>query len=130
MTKKPPSEIRKYLRVWSLKSLPNNYRMSFKDLSLAKITKPYAKWHQRRFLLTLAQSRHVGKTYEGNLKLALNMASSNDTIFLLSTKIRASLTRVISHVALHECETWFPRFKLRTCAEFINRRRRESVDLR
>jgi hypothetical protein len=104
--------------------------VSFKDRSLDKTPKLYAEWHQRRFLLTRSQSSHVGKTDEGNLKLVLNVASSEDTMFVFSTKIRTSLNRVISHVALHECQTWFPRIKERTCTEFTNRRRGESVDLR
>jgi len=58
------------------------------------------------------------------------MASSKDTTIVLSTKIRASLNRVISHVARHECETWSTRIKERTCNEFTNKRRGESVDLR
>jgi len=113
-----------------MKCLLYKYRMSFKDLSLAKVPKPYAKWHQHRFLLTLSQSRHVGKTDEGNLNLALNMAPSKDKMFALSTKIRVSLNRIIQHVALHECETWSPLIKERTCTEFTNGRRGESVDLR
>jgi hypothetical protein len=59
--------------------------VSFKDRSLDKIPELYAKWHQRRFLLTRSQSRHVGKTDEGNLKLVLNVASSKDTMFLLNS---------------------------------------------
>jgi len=102
----------------------------FKDRSLDKIPKLYAKWHQLRFLPTHWQNRHVGETDEGNLKLALNVASSNDKMLVESTKIRASLNRAISHVALHECETWSARFKERTCTEFTNIRRGESVDLR
>jgi hypothetical protein len=42
---------------------------------------------------------------------ALNVASSNDTLFVLSTKITASLNPMISHVALRECETWSPALK-------------------
>jgi len=87
--------------------------MFFKDQSLDKIPKLYAKWHQRHFLLTHSQSRHVGKTDEENLKLSLNMASSNDTMIVLSTKVTASLNRVILHVALRECETWSPALTLR-----------------
>lgn len=54
-----------------------------KNRSLDKIPKTYAKWHQRCFLLTRSQSRHIGKTDEGNLKLALNVASSNDKMSAL-----------------------------------------------
>ena len=72
--------------------------MSFKDRLRDKIPKPCAKWHQHRFLLTRSQSRHVDKIVEENLKLVLHAARSDDTMFVLSTKIRASPNLVILHV--------------------------------